>query len=295
MIERMCSAPATLLVALLLILISLSLVPAGSAASGSPSPAPDWFYCLSDDPGFLPSCGPTPPPPTDPPPPDLPPPDLPPPPPADEPPPPPPADQPPPPSDQQPPPAPSGDTDQDGVVDSGDNCGRSGTPLVHNPGQADGDWDGIGDACDEFDDGGEPVQTTSVVSGGYVSDLQARFLCPLGSRARRFNVAVDGKDLTRQRLLYSFELSGMFCYQPGGNISGFRDLFSTSRHTAWPWEWRGNLFAPRGFGVGTASGRVEAQGRFSSCVFRWGCIRSITPWLTVYVYNSGAVSAESGA
>jgi len=288
MIKRMCSVAATLLVAL-----SLILVPAGSAASGSPSPAPDWFYCLPDDPGLLPMCGPTPP--TDPPPP--PPTDPLPPPPADEPPLPPPADQPPPPPEQQPPPppVPSADTDQDGVLDYGDNCGRPGTPLVPNPGQADGDWDGIGDACDDFDDGGDPVQTTSVVSSGYVSDLQARFLCPLGSRARRFNVAVDGKDLTRQRLLYSFELSGMFCYQPGGNITGFRDLFSTSRHTAWPWEWRGNLFAPRGFGVGTRFGRVEAQGKFSSCVFRWGCIRSITPWLTVYVYNSGAVSAESGA
>lgn len=166
---------------------------------------------------------------------------------------------------------------------------------MSNADQADGDEDWIGDACDEFDDSGDPTQTMSVVSGGHLPDGYARFLCPLGSRARRFNVGVEGRDLTGQRLLYTFELSGLFCYQPGGSITGYRELFSTSRQTAWPWEWRGNLFAPRGFGVGARSGRVEAQGKFSSCVFRWGCIRSITPWITVHVYNSGAVTAESGA
>jgi YVTN family beta-propeller protein len=35
------------------------------------------------------------------------------------------------------------DTDSDSVLDGSDNC-----PLVHNPGQADGDGDGVGDACE---------------------------------------------------------------------------------------------------------------------------------------------------
>jgi hypothetical protein len=37
------------------------------------------------------------------------------------------------------------DTDQDGIPDVADNC-----PDLANPDQADGDDDGIGDACDDF-------------------------------------------------------------------------------------------------------------------------------------------------
>ena len=44
------------------------------------------------------------------------------------------------------------DDDNDGVLDTADNC-----PVDSNPGQADLDADGLGDVCDADDDGDTAV------------------------------------------------------------------------------------------------------------------------------------------
>jgi hypothetical protein len=53
------------------------------------------------------------------------------------------------------------DTDNDGVPDFRDNC-----PTVVNPGQADSDFDGSGDACDPVPLPPPPVVTFSKITGG---------------------------------------------------------------------------------------------------------------------------------
>ncbi len=46
------------------------------------------------------------------------------------------------------------DTDSDGIVDGDDNCAS-----VDSPNQIDSDNDGIGDACDDDDDGDSVANT----------------------------------------------------------------------------------------------------------------------------------------
>jgi hypothetical protein len=53
------------------------------------------------------------------------------------------------------------DTDEDGVVDSADNC-----PEIENPDQEDADENSVGDACDETGTGGAGGMSTGTGTGG---------------------------------------------------------------------------------------------------------------------------------
>ena len=99
---------------------------------------------------------------------------------------------------------------------------------------------------------------------------------------------MDGYDVTRLRHLITYEFTGVFCRNPSSRrITDFKDLHATARKSSWPWEWRGNQAPPQGFGVGTRSGRAEAEGEFESCLFHHGCINSMTVGIIVYVFGDG--------
>jgi hypothetical protein len=70
----------------------------------------------------------------------------------------------------------AGDQDNDGVLDSLDNC-----VTVHNPGQEDLDGDGIGDACDSDIDG-----------DGYANDVDCNPTNPLINAPSRWFADLDG-------------------------------------------------------------------------------------------------------
>jgi uncharacterized protein (TIGR03382 family) len=74
------------------------------------------------------------------------------------------------------------DGDRDGVVDELDNC-----PTVSNPGQADGDGDGVGNACDIDDGDDDPASGGGccAASGGDPSGLALLGLAVLAVVGRR--------------------------------------------------------------------------------------------------------------
>jgi MYXO-CTERM domain-containing protein len=76
------------------------------------------------------------------------------------------------------------DRDGDGITNSSDNC-----PMVANPGQDDGDGDGVGDACEitnpDMGDGGGCCSSSSDNTGGIVLALGIGMLL---RRRRRFAV-----------------------------------------------------------------------------------------------------------
>lgn len=41
--------------------------------------------------------------------------------------------------------------------------------------------------------------------------------------------------------------------------------------------------------------RAEAQGKYESCLFKWGCARTMAPWITVYANANGNWNFDFGS
>jgi hypothetical protein len=108
---------------------------------------------------------------------------------------------------------PTADADGDGIPDASDNC-----PAVANPDQADGDFDGIGDACDpQFN------STPCVVKGlGFLATpaQSFAFAASFAKGAAMPKGAVGYADLAAKTGLKSSTLTGLACRGREATIAG---------------------------------------------------------------------------
>jgi len=113
-------------------------------------------------------------------------------------------------------PTPPPDSDGDGVSDSTDNC-----PNVSNPGQADADFDGVGDACDTpSGDAATAVEgesfTPANASHTIVSDA-------MYSAGKALKIAENTGTSTKSGILFS-KTGDVVVYARGGSNDGWPSL-----------------------------------------------------------------------
>ena len=101
------------------------------------------------------------------------------------------------------------DADDDGVIDSADNC-----PIVFNPDQADGDGDGVGDACDNCVDVFNPAQADA--NGNGIGDLCDGTAVP-SLTLSRVQLSADSSGRGRGRI----SISGTLDTTAAGGASAF--------------------------------------------------------------------------
>lgn len=183
------------------------------------------------------------------------------------------------------------DADRDGVIDTYDNC-----KGIYNPAQSDGDNDRIGDDCDDTNNYGTGSITRAVAynDASWSASQTLTSLCPSGSSGRLVRTHLESWDKLGIRHFWTWEVTGKFCWK-GGVVTAVRDLLSRPTHTAWPYKWSGNVFAPRAIGIGLANASIEAQAQFETCVFRWGCYAHIYPRVSIKINGLGQYSWSYGS
>ena len=89
---------------------------------------------------------------------------------------------------------------------------------------------------------------------------------------------------------------GTWCWRRGKvtSVSWSKGFFD-SQWVLDAWNWKGWAGTVTGGGVGQAHVYRRITGHFELCIFRYGCLRSVFPWVAQTLRGDGTIAVDAGA